>query len=250
MAQVYDTLGVGYARKRQPDPRIAAALCAVLDGCRAVLNVGAGTGSYEPDDRTVVAVEPSATMIRQRARGAAPAVQARAEALPFADGSFDAVMGVLTLHHWTDVEQGVAECARVARRRVVFLTVDVDVCARFWLLRDYFPEIEALDRRTMPDLGRLRAVLGPIEVMPLAIPADCRDGFLAAYWRRPEAYLDPAVRASISVFGRIPDTDKRVDSLRNDLATGQWRQRHGDLLARDEIDLGYRIVVAQIDRQQ
>jgi len=246
MAQVYDTLGVGYARKRQPDPRIATAIGAALDGCRAVLNVGAGAGSYEPDNRAVVAVEPSATMIRQRPARAAPCVQARAEALPFADASFDAVMGVLTLHHWGNVEQGLTECARVARRRVVFLTVDVDVCARFWLLQDYFPEIAALDRQVMPDFNRLRAVLGPIEATPVAIPADCMDGFLAAYWRRPDAYLDPAVRASISAFGQVAGNDERIDALRDDLASGQWRRRHGDLLAQDQIDLGYRIVVARL----
>ena len=245
MAEVYDVIGGGYSTRRHPDPRIAAALRDALDGCRTAVNVGAGTGSYEPDDLEVVAVEPSLTMIRQRRQGAAAVVQGRAEMLPFRDASFDAVLGVLTPHHWGDVRLGLAECARIARHRVVFLTVDVEAAGGFWLLRDYFPDIYRMDQAIMPSLELLRTALGPIEARAVAVPADCADGFLGAYWRRPEAYLDAAVRAGISMFGRVMGVDEGIERLRDDLSTGRWVRRWGHLLGEDVMDLGYRIVIAR-----
>lgn len=246
MAEAYDVIGLGYAGRRRADPRIARPLRAALGASRSVLNVGAGTGNYEPPDLAVIAVEPSLTMIRQRPATAAPAVRARAEALPFADKSFDAVQGVLTLHHWTDLAAGLAECARCARRLAVFLTIDPAAAGAFWLVRDYFPDINALDRATVPSLAAVQSALGPLEVATLEVPADCADGFLGAYWRRPEAYLDPAVRASISVFSRIGSVERRIERLRRDLASGRWARRQRDLLGRPSLDLGYRLVTARL----
>jgi SAM-dependent methyltransferase len=244
---LYDTIGRGYARERRSDPRIAARLTAALGDAQSVLNVGAGAGSYEPPDRRVIAVEPSAVMLAQRPSGAASAVQARAEALPFPDSAFDATMAVLTLHHWADRARGLAECARVARRRFVLLTWDPAADA-FWLLRDYLPEFVEADREVFPTLAAYAEAFGPnarVEVAPVPIPRDCVDGFLGAYWARPEAYLDAAVRAGISLFA-LPGTETGLARLRADLATGAWHARHGHLLELDALDLGYRLVVAHL----
>ena len=246
MGEVYDTIGVGYAMTRRPDPRIARALRVALEGCRTVLNVGAGTGSYEPDDLDVVAVEPSLTMLRQRSKTGAPVVRGRAETLPFRDSAFDAVLGVLTIHHWSDVKRGLMECARCARHRVVLLTIDVEVWGKFWLVKEYFPDIYRIDQLTVPSLSVLEATLGPIEAESLNIPSDCIDGFLGAYWRRPEAYLNPVARAGMSTFSNIVDVDSRIESLRKDLASGDWASRHGDLLEFKSLDLGYRILTATL----
>ena len=200
----YDTIGRGYARGRRSEPRIAARLTAALDDARSVLNVGAGAGSYEPPDRRVIAVEPSAVMLAQRPVGAASAVRARAEALPFPDRAFDATMAVLTLHHWADRASGLAECARVARRRVILLTWDPSADT-FWLVRDYFPEFAEADREVFPAMATYAEAFGAgarVEVAPVPVPRDCVDGFLGAYWARPAAYLDEAVRAGISSFAR------------------------------------------------
>lgn len=247
VAAVYDSIGHGYARQRRPDPRIAARLTAALGDARSVLNVGAGAGSYEPDDRRVVAVEPSAVMLGQRPPGAAPAVQARAEALPFAAGSFDAVMGILTLHHWADSAGGLAECARVARRRVVLLTWDPAADA-FWLLREYLPAFAEADRRQFLPMSAYSGAFGPgvpVEVAPVPVPRDCADGFLGAFWARPAAYLDPSVRAGVSSFAR-PGVEAGLERLRTDLESGAWHARHGHLLAADALDLGYRLIVAEL----
>lgn len=244
---LYDTIGRGYARGRRPDPRIAARLTAALGDAESVLNVGAGTGSYEPPDRRVIAVEPSAAMLAQRPSGAASAVQARAEALPFPDRTFDAAMAILTLHHWADRPGGLAECARVARRRVVLLTWD-PAADPFWLLRDYFPEFVEADRKVFPAMAAYAETFGPgarVDIAPVPIPSDCVDGFLGAYWARPAAYLDESVRAGISSFSRS-GTEAGLARLREDLATGAWHTRHGPLLAADAQDLGYRLVVAQL----
>jgi SAM-dependent methyltransferase len=245
-AALYDRIGLGYAAYRRPDPRIASRIAIALGSARTVVNVGAGAGSYEPADRTVVAVEPSAEMVRQRAPSAAPAVQALAEALPFGAGSFDAAMAVLTIHHWSDAPRGLAEMRRVARDRIAILTWDPEHPG-FWLTRDYFPEIVPADRVTFPTLGMIEDVLGPIEVRPVPIPADCTDGFLGAYWRRPEVYLDPGARAAISMFAKLDDVETRIARLRADLADGSWERRNGHLLAKPELDLGYRLVVSHGD---
>lgn len=247
---VYDTIGRTYARQRRSDPRIAAQLTRALGGAHSVLNVGAGAGSYEPTDRNVVAVEPSAIMIAQRASHAAPAVQARAEALPFANQSFDAVMALLTVHHWSDRARGLAECARVARQRVVLLTWD-PASDGFWLVQDYFPEFLEADRGQFPRLDGYAEMIGPnaqVQVAPVPVPRDCVDGFLGAYWARPEAYLGPEVRAGISSFAR-PGTETGLERLRADLESGAWRARHGHLSKADELDVGYRIVIAELSRR-
>lgn len=240
---LYDRIGVGYSAWRRPDPRIAARIVDALGPARTIVNIGAGAGSYEPADRTVAAVEPSAEMVRQRPPSAAPAVRASAERLPFRDRAFDAAMAVLTIHHWPDWRAGIAEMRRVARGRIVIVAFDVDHPG-FWLVRDYFPEIQAIDRATMPPLAELERVLSPCEVRPVPVPADCSDGFLGAYWRRPEMYLDAGARGAISAFAKLHDLQSGLDRLRADLADGTWERRHGSLRALPELDIGYRLVVA------
>lgn len=237
---IYDNIGGGYARLRQPDPRIAAAIEQALGDARSVINVGAGAGSYEPRDRAVFAVEPSHVMIDQRPPGAARCVRASAEALPAETGAFDAAMAVLTIHHWRDWRAGLREMRRVARSRLVLLTFDAEAPS-FWLTRDYLPEIAELDRRIMPSLAALAEELGACEATPLLVPHDCRDGFLGAYWRRPQAYLDPQVRHAISVFAKI-EAEMGLKQLAYDLDAGAWRKRNADLLGRDVLDVGYRLV--------
>lgn len=240
--ELYDTIGRGYRRQRRQDPRIAARILRALEGSSSVVNVGAGAGSYEPRDRKLVAVEPSMVMIRQRDRDAAPAVRASASNLPFRDETFDASLAVLTIHHWPDLGRGLCELRRAARRKVVILTCDP--CVRGFWLTDYFPEIVEIDRRSLPSLSALERHLGRIEVLDVPIPHDCTDGFLGAYWRRPEAYLRPDVRAAISTFSKLRDVEQGVGALRRDLASGEWHRRYGGLLRRSTLDLGYRLVVA------
>lgn len=240
---LYDRIGVGYSDYRRPDARIAARVDAALAQCRSVVNVGAGTGSYEPRSRSVVAVEPSAEMIRQRAPAAASAIQADAVRLPFKDGSFDAALAILTVHHWRDRERGLAELRRVARERVVILTWDPGHPG-FWLVQDYLREIFEIDRRQFPTLRDIERAIGPIESEALVVPADCTDGFLGAYWRRPAAYLDARVRAAISTFSKL-DAAAALARLEADLADGTWNARHGEILTRSELDVGYRLVVAK-----
>ncbi len=243
MEQLYDRIGVGYTKTRRPDPRIAARIVAALGRAETVVNVGAGTGSYEPEDRPVVAVEPSLRMIEQRPAGGAPVVQASATHLPFRDGAFGAALAVLTIHHWPDRERGLRELARVARDGVVLLTWDVD-SEGFWLVDDYFPEMLEIDRQNMPPIGEVRAALGPSVVVPMPIPHDCVDGFLGAYWRRPRMYLEPKIQAGISTFSKLTSLDEGLARLRADLDSGAWDARYRDLLARSELDVGYRLVIA------
>lgn len=247
MAELYDRLGIGYADLRRPDPRLAAAIERALgESARSVVNVGAGAGSYEPPGRRVVAVEPSAEMVAQRSRDplAAPAVRGTALSLPFGDGTFDAAMAVLTVHHWPDRLRGLREMARVARGRVVVLNHD-PLAAPFWLVDEYFPEVREIDRAIFPTRDEFEHALGPCEFVPLPVPADCTDGFLGAWWRRPQAYLDARVRAAISTFHRIRRLDEGLRRLAGDLEDGSWERRHGDLLGLDELDLGYRLVIAR-----
>ncbi len=242
MAQLYDDIGRDYRAHRRPDPRVAAAILRALGNAETVVNAGAGAGSYEPTDRRVVAIEPSAAMIAQRPPGSAPAVQASASDLPFRAGGFDAALAVLTIHHWPDGARGLRELARVARARVVLLTWDPATPA-FWLADEYFPQVWTIDRPIFPSIDELRRVLGPIEVQPLPVPHDCTDGFLGAYWRRPAAYLDPAVRGAMSTFTKFHDAEPALTRLRRDLADGTWTHRHRDLLDRTDLDLGYRLVI-------
>jgi SAM-dependent methyltransferase len=247
MTQLYDAIGLGYRNYRRPDPRLAAAVIRALGGAVSVVNVGAGAGSYEPQDRSVVAVEPSLAMIRQRLAGSAPVVQASAMHLPFRDAAFATALAVLTVHHWPDRARGLAELARVAQRQVVIVTWD-PAASGFWLVEDYFPAIREIDRHICPSLEELGRALGEVEVRPLLIPHDCADGFLGAYWRRPYAYLDPGVRSAISTFSKIGDTTTGLARLRSDLADGTWERRYGHVLRQSEVDLGYRLVVAYTGR--
>ena len=239
---VYDRIGLGYAERRRPDPRIAARIEAALGDATTVVNVGAGTGSYEPADRRVVAVEPSIEMIRQRRPDAAPVVQGVGEALPFADATFDAALAVITIHHWPDLDAGLAELRRVARR-VVVVTFDPAVHDAHWVV-DYVPEVAAA--AVMPAIERLGG--DRVEVVP--VPHDCVDGFIVAHWRRPEAYLDPAARAATSGFSLMdPEVcERRIARLADDLRSGAWAAAHGDLLSLHAYDVGLRIVVSERDR--
>jgi SAM-dependent methyltransferase len=244
-AQLYDTIGATYTVTRCTEPRIAARVWAALGDARTVLNVGAGAGSYEPPDRHVLAVEPSALMRAQRPAGAAPCVAAIAESLPFQDRSFDAAMAFATVHHWQDPIAGLREMRRVARRVVVFTHDSSDTGWRrqFWLTRDYLPEVADLVAGRPSLSEQARAIGARIE--PVPIPWDCADGFFEAYWRRPEAYLDEDVRRGVSVWARVGrDAEQRaVRSLRDDLVSGRWAERNRDLLALDEAELGLRLLV-------
>jgi SAM-dependent methyltransferase len=244
-AQLYDSIGATYTVTRRTDPRIAARIWAALGDAQTVLNVGAGTGSYEPPDREVVAVEPSALMRAQRPAGAARCVAATAESLPFDDQTFDAAMAVATVHHWPDPIAGLREMRRVARRAVVFThdTSEAGWLGRFWLTRDYLPEVADLlvGRPSLTELAR--AIAARIE--PVPVPWDCVDGFFEAHWRRPEAYLDEHVRRGVSVWARVGlEAEQRaVRTLRDDLVSGRWAERNRDLIALDAAQLGLQLLV-------
>jgi len=245
----YDTIGHGYARTRREDPRFRERIHAALDDARTVVNVGAGTGAYEPTDRHVVAIEPSDVMAAQRPLHLAPAIRASAGDLPLRDGSVDAAMAILTIHHWDDDrERGVKELRRVARGSVVILTYDPDVSGRMWLLADYLPEVAALDRRIFPPLDDIADWLGGhVQISAVPIPRDTPDWMLGSFWAHPERVLDADARAATSGFARMsPDVVTRVvDEVSRDLASGAWDRRHGHLRARDELDVGLRLVVAR-----
>lgn len=243
---LYDRIGRQYSTTRRADPRIAEAIVAALGDARTVVNVGAGTGSYEPDDRLVIAVEPSARMIAQRPAGGAPVVQASSEALPFVDDGFDAALAVLTLHHWSDWRAGLQELKRVAKRVVIFTFEPGDV-GRFWLTAQYFPEITELDRQRAPSIADIAAVIGDCSVRRVFVPHDCSDGFLAAYWRRPEAYLESSVRASISGLAMLDPlvVERGIARLRSDLESGDWDRRNGHLKALEALDICYRLLIAE-----
>jgi len=242
-AQLYDAIGATYTVTRRTDPRIAAQVWAALGDAHTVLNVGAGTGSYEPPGRDVTAVEPSAVMRAQRPAGAAPCVAATAENLPFEDQSFDAAMAFATIDHWQDPFAGLREMRRVARRVVVF-TKDFSDPDVFWLNRDYLPEYAGLFAGR-PSLAELAGVSGA-RAEPVLIPWDCADGFYEAYWRRPVAYLDEHVRHGMSIWARVgPDAEQRaVSSLRDDLASGRWAERNSGLVGLDTAELGERLLIA------
>lgn len=247
-ANPYQTIGFGYSHHRRPDPRIADQIDQALGSATTVINVGAGTGSYEPRNRQVTAVEPSTVMMRQRPPGSAPVIQGYAEALPFPDKSFDVAMAILTVHHWTDPAAGLAELCRVSGRQVV-LTWDPAVTARFWLVQDYLPEVaEAEARLASLDVVEtwFRRDGTQVAVIPVPVAADCVDGFLGAYWRRPHRYLDPRARAAISALANLDQhlVRRAMRRLDADLATRRWHERHQALLDIDTLDLGYRLVVA------
>ena len=240
MNTLYDTIGLNYANLRRPEPSIARRIETALGEAQTILNVGAGTGSYEPAGRSITAIEPSAEMIKQRSTTNAVVVRGSAEDLPFDNKCFDASMAVLTIHHWSDQERGVSEMRRVTRGKIIFLTYDPSFRG-FWLA-DYFPALVTLDEKQMPDMEKYKQWLGAVEVSTVPIPHNCADGFLAGYWRRPTAYLDERVRAAISSFWALGDVSEGLGKLEMDLKSGAWERRYSDLLNLDELDCGYRLV--------
>jgi SAM-dependent methyltransferase len=249
----YDDIGRSYTVTRREDPRLAAAIWAALGDAESVLNVGAGAGAYEPTDREVLALDPSEVMIAQRPRGAAPVMRGSAEAIPLRDGSVDAAMAVLSDHHWHERRAGIVEMRRVARKRVVLFNADPAEFARFWFSVEYLPGFVGLIEAGYREPGvwerELRMLLGPIRVESVPIPHDCVDGFFGAYWRRPELLLDETVRNGISVFAKVEpeEVERAIGELRADLESGAWQGRHSDLLDLDELDLGYKLVIAEFE---
>jgi SAM-dependent methyltransferase len=244
----YDRMGLGYGAVRRPDPRIAAQLEAALGDARSVLNVGAGTGSYEPAGRDVTAVEPSQTMIEQRPPGAAPVVEAFAEELPFDDDSFDAAMALITVHHWSDPRAGLAEMVRVARSRVLVLTFTPAPPTELWMARDYFPRILDFHARVMLPIDGLAAMLPNAAVEPVPIPNACTDGFWLAIWDRPEMHLDPNVRRASSSWHHMEqnEIDRGLAKLAADVESGRWDERNGHLRTQAELDVGLRLLTAEL----
>ena len=245
----YEEQGTGYASVRRPDPRIEARVRSALGAGRTVINVGAGAGSYEPTDRYVLAVEPSAAMRSQRLVDAPPAVDATAEQLPFDDDSFDAAMAIMTVHHWSDVGRGLREMRRVARGPVVVLTIDAHALRRFWLI-DYVPEVVAVEQARFPSIDQVVSILEPgsseVRVDVVAVPRDCTDGFGEAFYARPEAFLDPQVRAATSglVLTDPAAVRRGMDRLEQDLASGTWDEQYGHLRGEPERRGAIRLVTA------
>jgi len=241
----YESKGHGYTQHRRTDPRIAAQVHAALGPAGPVVNVGAGAGSYEPTDRNVVAVEPSAVMRSQRPPETGPSVAAVAEALPFPDGVFAAALATVTIHHWVDPLAGLMEMRRVATGPVVALTFDGDRLDRFWLA-DYVPELIAAERRRMPPISLFAEAWGAdTESRPVPIAADCTDGFTEAYFARPEAFLDDAVRGAQSCWGFIPpEVEERfVAQLSADVVSGSWDDRYASWREASAFEGALRLVV-------
>lgn len=241
----YEATGGGYAATRRPDPRIAALINTALGDARTVLNVGAGAGSYEPVEREVVAVEPSARMRAQRPPGAPPVIDATAEDLPFALRSFDAAMAIVTIHQWRDWMRGVRELRRVSSGPVVILTFDPEVVAGWWMA-EYLPDLFRAEAQRYPPIEAVRDLLGPrATVTPVPIPLDCTDGFTEAFYGRPEAFLNPDVRAAQSAwqFADPAEAAAGLHRLASDLSSGRWDARHGYLRTRQEFVGAVRLIV-------
>ena len=245
----YQKIGKGYARFRQPEPRIAAQIHAALGDARTVLNVGAGAGSYEPADREVTAVEPSASMRAQRPAHLAPAIDAVAENLPFPDASFDASMATVTVHQWNDLGRGLGEMWRVTRGPVVLLVCDPERMSDYWL-NDYIPEVRQVEARRFPPLARIcNALGGNVAVESVPVPLDCRDGFNEAYYGRPEALLNPAARLACSSWSLVPpEAVSRFErELAGDLADGTWDRLYGHWRREPAFDGPLRLIVGRPD---
>lgn len=241
---MYDIIGRTYSQGRHTDPSIAKRLWSQLDLSKTILNLGAGTGNYEPGDASLLAIEPSRVMVQQR-QSVHPVIQASSEQLPLASQSIDQAMTVLSMHHWTDRETAFAEIRRVCRERFVMLTWDPEA-EPFWLTRDYFPHMLRVDRHKFPTMAQLAREFPGLEVHTLEIPADCEDGFLAAYWCRPQAYLDSAVRECISSFTNLPGMEKGLCTLEKDLKSGHWYQKNANILQMGSYDAGYRLAIATL----
>ena len=245
MNTIYDDIGINYAVTRCTDPKIAKQLYPELQGATRIVNIGAGTGSYEPDSTELVAVEPSSEMISQRKSGSHRVEQAFAEKLPFGNSSFSHAMTVLSMHHWENRTLAFNEINRVVTEKFVAITWDPKSDA-FWLTRDYFPEIYEMDRCIFPEIEELSEHFGEIKVNSLQIPSDCKDGLLAAFWKRPEAYLSSKVRQSISPFSKIESLSKGLQELENDLASGLWAKNNHAILNSTSLDVGYKIISAKV----
>jgi SAM-dependent methyltransferase len=241
----YSALAGGYSSYRRPDPRIETAILTALGDAATVLNVGAGAGSYEPLDRVVTAVEPSASMRAQRPSGR-PAIDATAESLPFDDDMFDASMATFSVHQWPDVEAGLAEMRRVTRGPVVILTADPARVELFWL-NDYVPEVMRTEAGRYPNLDRIAGALGGAEIVDVAIPFDCIDGFNEAYYGRPELFVDRGARAANSAWSFVgPEVEERfVRDLSADLDSGRWDAKYGELRRRPTFDGALRLVIGR-----
>jgi len=243
----YGEIGGSYRRFRQPDPIIAAQILEALGDARTVLNVGAGAGSYEPTDREVTAVEPSASMRAQRPTNLSVAIDAVAEDLPFADASFDASMAIVTVHQWSDLEKGIGEMRRVTRGPVVLLVCDPALMQDYWL-NDYIPEVRAVEASRFPPIERIAAALGgQVEVKPVPVPLHCRDGFNEAYYGRPEALLDEKARLACSSWSLVPKAavERFVKHLSRDLGSGRWDQKYGHLRSQPFFDGPLRLAVGR-----
>ncbi|GAB4190366.1 MAG: hypothetical protein Tsb002_18290 [Wenzhouxiangellaceae bacterium] len=245
MKPIYDRIGINYSTRRCTDPKIAKQLYSHLEGATRIINIGAGAGSYEPESIPLVAVEPSSEMISQRKAGSHPVKQAFAETLPFEDKSFSHAMTVLSMHHWKNRAIAFDEINRVVSERFVAITWDPKA-APFWLTRDYFPEIYEMDQRIFPDLDEIENSFSAVEFHTLWIPGDCMDGFLAAFWKRPKAYLSDDVRRSISTFSKIENLSEGLRKLTDDLESGAWAENNQAIMDADSLDVGYRIISAKI----
>ncbi|MCR9249115.1 MAG: methyltransferase domain-containing protein [bacterium] len=247
MKPIYDKIGINYSSQRQTDPRLAAQLHKELEGATKILNIGAGTGSYEPKNMDLIALEPSQEMINQRKPGSHPVVQGFADNLLFEKDSFSHTMTVLSMHHWQNRAKAFEEINRVTTDKFVAISWNSDINP-FWLTRDYFTEIFEIDQDIFPDLEELHNHFDNVKITPLMIPEDCIDGFLAAYWKRPEAYLSEHVRNSISSFSKITRLDEGLQKLQKDLDSGEWQKKNSDLLDKTELDVGYQLITASIRR--
>ena len=245
MKAIYDDIGNNYSVMRCTDPEVAKQLFSELHGATRIVNIGAGTGSYEPENVDLVAVEPSSVMIAQRKVGSHPVKQAFAENLPFEDKSFSHAMTILSMHHWQDRARAFREINRVVTEKFVAITWDPK-SEPFWLTRDYFPEIYEIDKRIFPDLEEFHNHFDEVTVRPLQIPSDCQDGFLTAFWKRPQAYLRSEVRQAMSPFSKIKNLSEGVQKLEADLASGAWERKNHSLLDSSYLDVGYRLVSARV----
>lgn len=245
MKAIYDKIGINYSVTRCTDPKIAKQLYSELQGATRIVNIGAGTGSYEPENVELVAVEPSSKMIAQRKDGSHRVEKAFAEKLPFENRSFSHAMTVLSMHHWENRALAFSEINRVATEKFVAITWDPK-SEPFWLTRDYFPEIYEMDKLIFPELEELKEHFDDVKIRPLPIPSDCKDGLLAAFWKRPEAYLSSQVRQSTSPFSKIKNLSEGLQKLADDLASGVWAKNNHAILALSSLDVGYRLISAKV----
>jgi hypothetical protein len=243
----YNARGQTYAQRRRTDPRIAALVHQALGSARTVLNIGAGAGSYEPEDRYVLAIEPSATMRAQRPPHLTPAIDGVAEKLPLDDQSVDASMAMVTVHQWPDFKKGLSELRRVTRDRIVVLTFDGEALDRFWLV-DYVPELMAAERRRYPAIDSICNCLGgKTDVQTVPVPVDCVDGFTEAFYARPEQFLDSLVRRSQSAWAFVEDKvqERFVKALSDDLQSGAWDEKYGKWRQQPSFEGSLRLIVSQ-----